>query len=696
MSADQRRVDRNPRCWEDLSGRTGMSPLLGKRNRGDRVANVHTARLEQLTGRPYQLTTDAWEAVPQFGFDHLADAIAKVILESDPQLTLAVYGQWGLGKTTLLHAIRERIWSDDCAVAWFDTWEYQAQEQVIVHLLHAIAGALPPGSAAAKGLRMLARSALATASFKAGVVSLSGKDLLAEIDRTLETPRLESDQLKKQVNLWRTRASQRIVVIVDNLDRCLPGLAVELLDQITSLFGFEGVIFLLAADKERLEQAVERKHEMQPGDGALYLEKIVQVEFRVPGFARARVQAWIRTLAQASLDLHEEEVDLVAEVARWNPRQIKRILNNVRIQLCVTRDERGEHSLALASTLLLHYDPKVWLRLTSSESERANPTLSDGLTKRIAESRGGKALLALDAEAMSRFLTSAESSVSVSAAPDDDIFDRARAESARVCDLYLDATGVTALSVIGAVTALEEAGYTFGRVGGASAGAAIAALLAAGFTAAEVRDLLLQPEFAALGARRGRQRPRARRVHGWIEPLLADRGVRAFAHVQPRLTIVVADYDAGRQRVLPDELPELDSIAAAVAAGMTWPNLFDPANLELGGRHFALGDGRSLPGFRVDLFDAPDGTARTIGIRSFGEVKTPEQGVAGRELAGREVLAISAEDRARTIDVPNLGISPWNVGASHKRLLGLYDAGRSAAQEFLAVTPSPAGPVTHR
>jgi KAP family P-loop domain len=366
-----------------------MSPLLRKRARDNAAGNVHYARLAQLTDRPYRLTTDAWETAPKFGFDHLADAIAKVILESDPQLTLAVYGQWGLGKTTLLHAIHERIRSPDCAVAWFDTWEYQAEAQVVAHLLHAMAGALPPGSPAAKGLRKLARSALATASFKAGVVTLSGKDLLAEIDRVLETPKLESHQLQAKVDLWRGTSSRRIVVIVDNLDRCLPALAVELLDQITSLFGFPGVIFLIAADKDRLERAVERKHELNEGDGALYLEKIVQVEFRVPGFAKAHVHNWIRSLALPPLTLDDDEIELVAEAARLNPRQIKRLLNNVRIQLCTAPEGDGaDHSLVLASTLLLHTDPEKWLELTAATEDQRRGTgdnLAEVTGEKLAE-----------------------------------------------------------------------------------------------------------------------------------------------------------------------------------------------------------------------------------------------------------------------------------------------------------------------
>jgi hypothetical protein len=340
---------------------------LGQRNA---APAIHAERLARLDGRPYKLTSDAWERAPTFGFDLLADAVAKVILDSEPQLTLAVYGEWGVGKTTLLRAIDERI-SERCAVAWFDMWEYKNQEHVIAQLLDVIAGALPQGSGIARELRKLSRVALASASVSAGNVSFSGKDLLGELDRLWEGPKVETRQLEALVQGWRSEGDKRIVVIVDNLDRCLPEHSVELLEQITSLFGFSGVVFLLAAERERLASAVEKKHDLPEGEGLLYLEKIVQVEFRVPGLYREQVLRWIDSLTEEPFQLTAEEARLLAETAGWNPRQIKRLLNNVRIQLCTARyDIAADDGLALASTLLLHHNRDVWLALTAAEETR--------------------------------------------------------------------------------------------------------------------------------------------------------------------------------------------------------------------------------------------------------------------------------------------------------------------------------------
>lgn len=346
-----------------------------RRRPAEAPADAYAAELEQLAGRPYTLNTDAWEQQPTFGFDYLANAIAKIILESDPQLTLAVYGDWGMGKTTLLHAVEERV-RTRCVVAWFDMWEYKNQQNVIAYLLDAIAAALPQESEVSKGMRRLARVALASASVKAGTVQFSGKDLLGELDKLWEGPKLETVTLRKLVAAWQATSGDRsrdarIVVMVDNLDRCLGVHAVELLEQITTLFGFQGVVFLVAAQKDRLIQAIGEKYGLEEEEAAVYLEKIVQVEFQVPGLDEEHVLSWMRTLTTQPFVIDESEARLLAETANWNPRQIKRLLNNVRIQLCTSRHSVADDSgLVLASTLLFHRDRELWLELTTDSGKR--------------------------------------------------------------------------------------------------------------------------------------------------------------------------------------------------------------------------------------------------------------------------------------------------------------------------------------
>lgn len=677
---------------------------------------LHADRLGQLRGRPYRLASDAWEAAPTFGFDALADAIAKVILESEPQLTLAVYGKWGVGKTTLLRAIDQRV-SEQCVVAWFDMWEFKNQEHVIAHLLDAIADVLPQGSELARGLRKLARVALASASLNAGSVALSGKDLLAEIDQLWDAPKVETRQLERLVRGWRQQGEERrIVVIVDNLDRCLPELAVSLLEQITSLFGFPGVIFVLGADGERLASAVELKHGLSEGEGLVYLEKIVQVDFQVPELHRQQVVRWIETLVEQPFDLTEAEAKLLAETAEWNPRQIKRLLNNARIQLCTARyDVSEDEGLTLASTLLLHHSRDAWLALTrplGTNEQAARRQLpaekSDELIRGILGTKGGQKLVGMGDEEMEQFLSSSLSSLSIRSAEDEAVkasVQEARLRADLVCDLYLGGRGImSALGLVGAVTVLEERGFAVRQCAGSSAGALVAALLGVGYTSAETREILLRADYRKLGesdpgllGRAGRRRGPggpSSFARAWVDSLLAERSIGTFGalridsepddeppSIPYRLALVVTDVDREPLVVLPRDfaeyglVPDEQPLTNAVLAAMASPGGFEPMRIEHEGGVSRLVERRERDPHPVYLFDAQGRQPRwpTIGVVT-----------EGGEGDSREVPGLLEADRPRTILVPATRARRPEVELAFNPAILIYDSGRSAAEAFLS------------
>ena len=72
------------------------------------------------------------------GFDELADAFADVVQSSDPRFAVALFGGWGSGKTTLMHAIESRLDRARCAPVWFSAWRYEKEEHLIVPLLDVV------------------------------------------------------------------------------------------------------------------------------------------------------------------------------------------------------------------------------------------------------------------------------------------------------------------------------------------------------------------------------------------------------------------------------------------------------------------------------------------------------------------------------------------------------------------------------
>ena len=222
------------------------------------------------------------------------------------------------------------------------------------------------------------------------------------------------------------------------------------------------------------------------------------------------------------------------------------------------------------------------------------------------------------------------------------------------CDLVLGGGGVRGAAHIGALTALEESGYSVVRAAGASAGAIAGAFAVAGVPAKTLRELFQDldlPSFVfsdvidKLSTHRGvgqlieRLRPDRTEPLDWIAEVLADQGIETFGDLrvddaedsdppERSYRLVVRCLDILQRRVvrLPWDYrrygldPDAQSVAQAVLASMTIPMVSEP--LPLGAddadERGLLVDGGLTSGFPVTVLDRQDGrTPRwpTFGIR---------------------------------------------------------------------------------
>lgn len=145
----------------------------------------------------------------------------------------------------------------------------------------------------------------------------------------------------------------RLVVFVDDLDRCLPEKAIQILEAIKLFLEVEGTVFVLGMDKEIVERGIEARYhdwfkpvqasgedaegEQRPElpiRGDAYLQKMVQIPFYLPPLGLGDIERYMGNLEE---DLTED--DRLSEVTRSvlarglypNPRQVKRALNTFRL-----------------------------------------------------------------------------------------------------------------------------------------------------------------------------------------------------------------------------------------------------------------------------------------------------------------------------------------------------------------------------
>ena len=316
-------------------------------------------------------------------------------------------------------------------------------------------------------------------------------------------------------------------------------------------------------------------------------------------------------------------------------------------------------------------------------------------------------------------------------------------------DLVCEGGGVKGIALVGAVDALEEAGYRANRVAGTSAGAVVGALVAAGVPAARRREIM-----AGLDYRRFRDAGwldrvplvgrllsllleqgvyEGRHLQRWLSDRLEEVGVRTFGDLlcdddgasdagqrRSRLVVLASDVTAGRLRQLPDDyaemgLPEPFSVrvADAVRASMSIPYFYEPVRLRLPGRRpTVLVDGGMLSNFPVAVFDRTDGRPPrwpTFGLKlsSRAAATAPRPCGSGPLALARAMVATmtSFYDRVhlsdpdvlrRTIFIDTFDVRSTDFDLDAATRERLYVSGRTAAQEFLATWDHDAYVSAHR
>lgn len=306
-------------------------------------------------------------------------------------------------------------------------------------------------------------------------------------------------------------------------------------------------------------------------------------------------------------------------------------------------------------------------------------------------------------------------------------------------DLVLEGGGVKGIALVGAVAVLEEAGYTFPRIAGTSAGALVGVLLASGLGAARLHELILGTDFSAFadeglldrlglpgkaasllfeqGVYEGEalrrylreQLPDACETFAGLR-LPADPRSALTPEQQYRLVVLVTDVSLRRLVRLPWDYPTVYGLDAdtastvdAVRASASIPFFFEPARLRYrrGGRavQSTLVDGGLLSNFPVGVFDRADGTPPrwpTFGVKlgarpDARRIPAAPEGALGLSLAILRTLTDFYDgmhvDRpdvvARTIFVDTLDVGATDLDLDAATSARLYDSGRAAAERFL-------------
>ncbi|MBI4556069.1 MAG: SUMF1/EgtB/PvdO family nonheme iron enzyme [Candidatus Hydrogenedentes bacterium] len=307
-------------------------------------------------------------------YSSTARVLAEAAIATSNPLTIGVFGEWGTGKTSLMRLIQEEVAANKRAVAvWFNAWQYEKEEHLIVPLVATINKGLHrswPAEIAEGATKLISALRAIASGFsikgKVGIpliseaeVNLSPESLITRYQELTKdsvlAPSLYFDAFEKLKECAGSSAAPRIVVLVDDLDRCFPDKAVALLEGIKLVLHQPGFAFVLGLNDVIIEAFIKTKY-VKDYDipGKLfedYLDKMVQVKMVVPKRATGDMTKYIGHLLDEGKIFEENKEDvipLIADACKHNPRSIVRLLNRIIVTSRIRKiEERPYDALAL-------------------------------------------------------------------------------------------------------------------------------------------------------------------------------------------------------------------------------------------------------------------------------------------------------------------------------------------------------------
>lgn len=369
-------------------------------------------------------------------FKYLKDSINDIIAQEHllPS-TIGVFGDWGSGKSSLIKMIEDdHKKKKNELIVKFNGWLFEGYEDAKVALLETLiegvvkartwdkvaikyisrlAGrvkwlkTITTASKFGLGMYMGIQTGLPLETFGISTKPFNIDDYLEE--RTDETDDLADKGIKEFhkdfAKLIKEAKLERVIVIIDDLDRCTPPTVIATLEAIKLFLFVDKTVFLVAADERLINYAVKSRFPNLPSSdydvSQDYLEKLIQIPVRIPPLNEVEYETYINLLfAKKYLSndifnpllnsLFEKKADpyasklnydnvssfisknneelkddllltkllnpLLVQILKGNPRQCKRFLNMLLMRINMAKSKGIElKKIILAKLMLFEY-----------------------------------------------------------------------------------------------------------------------------------------------------------------------------------------------------------------------------------------------------------------------------------------------------------------------------------------------------
>ena len=337
------------------------------------------------------------------GFENYAKILSESVLRTKGPFTIGIFGEWGTGKTSLMRMIEKDLdENEDVLCVWFNAWRYEKEDHPVVPLVATIIKKIEKNETflqklGDKGNSLLKILRAITYAFSSKVkigiplgpafeMSVSGKDATEKLENLFSDPLLNNSlyhETYEALSDLSIERNKKLVVIIDDLDRCFPDMAIKLLESIKLVLCQPNFIFIIGVARKVIEGYLQHRYEKEYGltnfEGHAYLDKIVQLPFYIPPYEE-RIKDFSRKLIELieieEADVFEEIVPVIGVSCSNNPRAVIRFVNNLLIDKAIYESLSKKNKLqedisvayfAISRSLQQHW-LEIFTKLTNSDS----------------------------------------------------------------------------------------------------------------------------------------------------------------------------------------------------------------------------------------------------------------------------------------------------------------------------------------
>lgn len=284
------------------------------------------------------------------------DVVNELINNDDLlPMTIGVFGDWGSGKSTLMNLVHQSIKSqsnDKVITLEFNGWVFEDYDDAKSALMGRIIDEIIDQKKVTDKTKQIISKLLKRINWFR-LVGLAGKNILTmsitgatspnvledlnnsfdaeNIQEVLDDP--EKESLRKSISEFRDDFAQllntyeisRLVVFIDDLDRCLPNTILEVFEAIRLFLFVPNTVFLIGADERIVESSIKTKFPRTNTEfdiGRNYLEKIIQFPIKIPPMSSRETETYVNLLFSKLHLGNEEFLDLCQKVLDYEPETI--------------------------------------------------------------------------------------------------------------------------------------------------------------------------------------------------------------------------------------------------------------------------------------------------------------------------------------------------------------------------------------